>query len=577
MRQDLNDEVVNLTTIIPAIIPCLPPNSYINRRTIESLRDPTNYSISRVLKMYGKHLLKCVTIGGKSHTWYFWDNSRKIWSRNDIFIGEQCIQLLSSLLYFGYEREWLTRKERDEIRAKIQATNFVKNCLKITYLPADDRFMEELDACADYVPFRGGKKFNLLTGRVEDRCIDDYCTKEFKHQYLTNQRSANIFEAFLRSMFPDDTEFKFIRMVLGYMMQRGNPQQLIMAFQHPLGGNGKSILLNTLTTVFDEWVTQLSRDIIFHKKGNLQAEYNKINKARIAFVEEATESKHAVSADTADPPTIDLNPMLQLSGTQWLVERDNYQKGTDVQKQYVTASPFLLMNSNQFAQFTAHFWKRRFCLIPLQYTFVPRDDPRLGQDPFMKPADPALLTNLIAFPNHTFTFILNCMRLYRHDKPQIRSLIPDRIRNADFHQIDPIGPPDIVTQLSPIWNRFIATHCRIGSRLHVSRSVLLKRLRIIDSRFSGGIIQQLCHIDGRFKVQYPRTSSSRIRVVYGLSIRGHRSQYTLISDSGNSHFTDLSSDEIVNNQPDQPIPSRHVLRPPAKKRVLNSGARLFID
>jgi len=534
--------------------------------------------VANVLKKYNYGLLQCVIRGTTKQNWYFWDQKTKLWNSHESFVLNSCIELICEIVEYGSRKDWLSKRWVDAIRVRVESTTFMRLVLKQCNIKASNEFINGLDACIDFVALPGGKKFVLMTGAIEDRQPSDYCTKAFELEYVQRlsdyPASGNCFKRFLQSLFEDEEEYQFMRLVLGYVFSHGNPDQVVFALQHSSGANGKTMLKDVLSTAFGSWVKELSRNVVLEGQGNLNAEFNKVDGCRAAFVEEATRAAPDGTV-IRGASTLDINPLLKLSGTKYLQERDICQKGTEVARKRVTCTPFLLMNSNSFATFNVPFWQRRFLLIPLQFRFVPPGSPLLEEDPFAREADRTLLEHLDRSPHHTFTFVLNCMHFYhQRGKPELKTILPPRLRNVRIPIQGGPAPPAVaapplvpVPSVSPVsddlasipsldvWNRFVAQQCEVGPGLHMSRKTLVVALQKIDSRFRVDSVQQRIEDDVRIqgyyaKVWHPRPPFvKRLHIVCGIRLVNHHPSYVLT----------IASQQYVRTR----------FAPPLKRRRLN--------
>ena len=382
---------------------------------------------------------------------YIWCRETKLYLVNDkkdrkmriaiITILKKIIKLLSRCAK-------VSEGELNKMLDKYSRASSIRKITNLLLIKPEEKFEQLLDKHPYYWPIQNGKKIDIRTRKITTRTTYDYFSSELNHVYLPNlQMKDNVFTQFVRTLFPEDTEYKFIQYLFGYLLSLDITENIFVIFCHPKGGGGKTILMNIIHQVFVNYVTKLSRDTILHGGGNIHAELSKLRNKRIAYIDEALDNKS--TQKNIKKKTLVLDVILDITGGGLRQDRDTFEKGGEVKMYKLNTKLVLLGNDNSMNNTTHFALNRRIVYIPMQYYFRVKTHIDYNEnDEFCKEADstigPTLQNNL----NHAFTWLIDCMNLYFHDKPKILEQIPDRFVK-EWNNTENSNPKDAY------WRRFV--------------------------------------------------------------------------------------------------------------------------
>ena len=149
----------------------------------------------------------------------------------------------------------------------------------------------ELDQEKKFINFRNGT-FELETGKFREHRASDFITKIAQVSY-DPAAGAPRFEAFVGEIMDGNSEDKkYVQKLVGYILSGERPEQIIQFFKGD-GGDGKSVLMETIRKLVGDYQITLSANTFAAK--NFSAIPNDIARiagARLAGVSELPKGLH---------------------------------------------------------------------------------------------------------------------------------------------------------------------------------------------------------------------------------------------------------------------------------------------
>jgi putative DNA primase/helicase len=110
----------------------------------------------------------------------------------------------------------------------------------------------------------GNGTLDLKTGRVRDFCRTDLLTRGIDIKYDASAE-APLFWAFLKRFLPSSAMRKFVQRAVGYSLTGDVGERVLLLLNGP-GGNGKSTLLDTITTLMGDYAATIRPESLLVKK-----------------------------------------------------------------------------------------------------------------------------------------------------------------------------------------------------------------------------------------------------------------------------------------------------------------------
>lgn len=165
---------------------------------------------------------------------------------------------LTNTIYEAMEKEANRIKAKIpiyDVKARERLDNFVKDygSQKTTEgvvrwlmgIITDENLMEKLGTPKGWVSIEDGL-FNLETGELRPRRMDDYCTYKINRKYLGDDCRGEFHDAILHMMCGNEEVYRFLQQVFGYALSGEKNIDLCMILIGA-GGNGKSLLLSLIS------------------------------------------------------------------------------------------------------------------------------------------------------------------------------------------------------------------------------------------------------------------------------------------------------------------------------------------
>lgn len=164
-----------------------------------------------------------------------------VWERSDIRVRQEVHRMGAALVLAG---------ETEKARGFTMTTR-IKNLLtELRSVPTVNVDASEFDARPELLSFRNGT-VDLRTGQLRPHDKGDMITYALDLDYVLDAR-ADRWESFLAEIFPDNPEMPaYLQRLIGYGIT-GHVSEQAFCVLWGKGANGKSVLTDTLTTVFRE-------------------------------------------------------------------------------------------------------------------------------------------------------------------------------------------------------------------------------------------------------------------------------------------------------------------------------------
>jgi len=225
-----------------------------------------------------KSLYVITSSRGKSG--FYYDGTSRLWSEisdsrlvNDIsrFLSSKCEEVLTELSKTPTEENYRKTSDLHKLNKKFgRATHMMGIIPFVLSSIVDKNFMGSLNSSKNILPIRGGKVIDLKTKTTRDRVADDRFTYELNVEYKVDQPNAKRFFAELMTEIdlPEKKRevTKYLQTCLGYSIT-GEIDQKCFFVLLGSGDNGKSKLLEALSTIFNEFYSTVERSVVFNIAG----------------------------------------------------------------------------------------------------------------------------------------------------------------------------------------------------------------------------------------------------------------------------------------------------------------------
>lgn len=279
---------------------------------------------------------------------------------------------------------------------------------------------------------------DLRTGAIREHRREDFITKLCPTPFNPTA-TAPVFQQFLRDIFADDAALiTFIHRLMGYSLT-GDVREQILAIFWGGGANGKSTLINAISsTVGDDYVIKANRDLFMVKKGDSHpAQMARLFGKRVV-----------VCIETADGARLDEALVKELTGGDRIAARRMREDWWEFEP---THKAILVTNHEPEITGTDKAIWRRIRFVPFTESFEgERKDDRLGEK--LKAEAPGILAWLVR----------GCLEWQAHGLPMPSAIeeATERYRNSQ----DVLGA-------------FLETECATGTDFRVRISDLYGKYR----------------------------------------------------------------------------------------------------
>ena len=208
-------------------------------------------------------LFKRVSNSGSVAQYYVWNIEEALWDLCDATMRNSAMaEMFKHLIRRVLKHNQLSKTQAGDLMAKYQNIKIVKSICGFFNLKIDKQFEKTLDKAGEIIPISNNKKINLRTKEILPRTYDDYFSYYLEVEYLPDLKDENnTFFIFNKSLWNDPTEFEYWILLNGKVILPDAHDNLVIVWQHPLGGGGKTIWLNCIHHIFDEFITKFTIDI----------------------------------------------------------------------------------------------------------------------------------------------------------------------------------------------------------------------------------------------------------------------------------------------------------------------------
>ena len=362
---------------------------------------------------------------------YIWNITENIWeySNNKSDIFGIIVKTFKHLIRCCRKQNALTSKEANLLKSKYQNAKIIGAIDRFLSIRGNIDFEQELNAINNVLPISNNKKINLKTKEITNRGINDYFTYYLNVQYLPDlQDKDNKFYQFNKSLWNCDDEFEYWCNLNGKFLCSDEHDNLIICWEHPIGGGGKTIWLNCIHSIFNKFVTKLNINIFkTGGRNNSSFELCKLYGRTLAYCDENTKNTNELNSKKQ---TIDLALVLDISGGGMRGDVDKYKRVTASEAQKCTVTLLFVGNTGYFdAQTRMSALTRRLVMFTTEPYFRDFGDPDYNaSDPNCRPKIPNLETSLLEKPDHIFTWFVNCAHKFLNNRLDLHSNQPERFK-----------------------------------------------------------------------------------------------------------------------------------------------------
>jgi len=402
---------------------------------IKCLKDGERGDAKLFVSLYKKRIV-CINTT-KNTLFYYWDGN--IWKKDDsrfinVLFSEKISNVYLNLIEHIKNSDDNEEEDMDELLkllfARIASCNkyaYSKNVINfISHFLYDTDIKENFDKKKDYLSVKNGL-IDLRTGTIRPRNYDDYNTFFIDVEYKGKDVDTSGVNLFFSNICLNRSKLtKYLQKFLGYSVT-GNITEQKFSILHGIGSNGKSLTIKLLTDLLEDgkYVSVLSGDALSSrvKGGNATTQFNKLDRARIAFLDESDKNQQ-------------LNEGLikRFSGGSKITIRKLYQEEEtiDIQSQFILVTNHKPKISNDYA------FHRRLLLFPFEARFVgekkfnPNDETNILKLPEKEILKSVAKENLLSW------IVEGSVRWYNEgmdDVPtEVSSITEEYIKKSDSYQ-----------------------------------------------------------------------------------------------------------------------------------------------
>lgn len=239
----------------------------------------------RLVRLHGADLRYNASLG-----WLVWDGVR--WRRDDTGEVERCAKSTIAAMYSEAARE--RDDDRRRALAKCAAASESVGRIRAMIELARSEPCIHIDAAAlDAEPFLFGVEngvIDLRTGELQSGHREDYITKRAPVAYDPAARAPRWLR-FLKEVFRNDVELtKYVHRAVGYALT-GDVREQCLFFAYGHGANGKSVFLETVHALLDEYAANARTETIMARQrgGEIPNDVARLAGVRLVTVNEVEE------------------------------------------------------------------------------------------------------------------------------------------------------------------------------------------------------------------------------------------------------------------------------------------------
>lgn len=461
----------------------------------QSIKVPSHFDIAVVVHDMYKHQFVCVN--PKIKKWYRFNGNH--WEVSDQGI---CIRRILSTEVAGeylrcaneYNQKIMQLNASTEndsesgndniikaLEEKVKSANKIASCLKTTSfkdnvvkecseLFLDTKFYDKLDSNLMLMGVQNGVlDLNPENPKFREGRPDDYISKRCDVNYIENdmndpdfREKIGVVDKFFREILPDADVRKYMLLRLSSCLTGKDDERFPILTG--TGGNGKTILLEFLQSVFGEYACTVTTTIFTQRSGSSSAASPEIARIRGVRIVSAEETEEGSSLNVAK--------MKELTGGNKITTRRLFE---DVEEFKPQAHWFLVCNNKpKVTSDDGGTWRRVLVVDFLSKFVEDPSDPEYKDVPYIFKRDEHVGEKLYecreAFLSYLFnhyypmyvreglkvpTQVMMATNSYRQDNDQFFQYMKDRIVNTtNMHDI---------IKISEVHNDFRFWHKETGS------------------------------------------------------------------------------------------------------------------
>lgn len=510
------------------------------KKYIKLMLSPTAYDNATIFAKFCSNNVKAINRANNTE-WYCWDNKMKLWkhnNKNSTIMNNCIVESMRSIVTILKEKKAIDPERAESMFKYWGNLNPVSQLNKFDQLRHDEVFAKRLNVHPMHFPLKHGKKIDLLTKEISDRTKQDYWSFELKYDYHPRlPENENKFAQFLRSIWTNNNEYEFIKLLIGYMILPDNDESIVTLMQHKLGGSGKTIFIDILHHTFPNLVCSIDRNAIFYENAKLQQELLKIKNKRICYIDEALEHKKNQDGIFQEPKSmhrkkeIKLGTVLRISGGGSFQIRELYRNGDQAEPYHIRAKLLLLGNDNSFNFDTHPALNRRMIFCAIQTYFRNPGEPNYNaNDHHCKRKKKDIKKILENNKGDVVTFVLNCAHEFlAGGKPSLLFIQPSRFKKAWKATYDKLGK----------FIKFCTTKCILDKCLEMPLPQFQKQLKLYtNSEYTYEIIEKFISSSGlELNIIYKsKNNGIRQRHVAGCKLKKQHRIYSHLFENDASNY-----------------------------------------
>jgi len=371
----------DLTTVcdIEQIQPVTFKENIIDKLGFELLKNEINQKVLGMSNIF-KHIYGNRIKWVEENTTYYWNG--ELWQEDaSLFIyrliSVKFPQLLEHFMENYHNLDEALAKETKDLIIKLRNAMINKSIINMVRALIYDRYFTKIkDICPCELSVKNGM-VSLKTGVARATLPKDHITKSLDLEYLPDvygqhHKNYKIFDTFVRDITRDiqgqlnDEMYLYMKWILGYALQGVPKHKKFFIFWGPEGFNGKSILLNTISSVLEYYAVTMDKSVVFQgpKKtaGSHSTELVRLENCRIGIL-----------ADTSEDSSIDDSQVKTLTSiTDKISVREIYGKQKEFRPTFV---PIIATNFKIRVNLKDQAMYDRLILFPFLCRFVDEPDP----------------------------------------------------------------------------------------------------------------------------------------------------------------------------------------------------------
>jgi P4 family phage/plasmid primase-like protien len=263
------------------------------------------------------------------------------------------------------------RKQLESGKLTAPSLHFSKPVLR------DDAFFKIKDTHPHFLACQNGM-VDLVSGEIRDYVLEDNVTKTLEVDYNENADSS-LFDNFIKEITSSEKGeqpelYNYLKWCLGYALQGRPTKKLFIILYGPHGYNGKSLLLNTISSILGDYSTTMNSSVVLEggqrSAGGASPDLCQLENKRLGIL-----------SDTSEGAVINDGQIKQLTGITDLINtRELYENQREFRPIFV---PIICTNNPIKINLSDSAMYNRLILFPFVLSFVSNPSKsyeRLGDD-----------------------------------------------------------------------------------------------------------------------------------------------------------------------------------------------------